>query len=71
MENRMREFREQMDMTQEQLAEKSGVSRVTISGLESGRMQVAKTTTLVRLADALGKPVTTVFFTQDCSTCKT
>lgn len=36
---RIRELREAMKMTQEELADKSGVSRGTISALENGSMR--------------------------------
>lgn len=64
MENRLRQFREEKGWTQGQLSEKSGVSRVTICGIENGKIQVAKTDTLVKLADALGKTISAVFFSQ-------
>lgn len=62
MENRLRIVREKAGMTQGELAKKAMVSRVTISGLESGRMAIAKTDTLIKIADALGKTVTEIFF---------
>lgn len=40
-------------LTQEQLAQKSGISRVTIAMLESGKQTVAKSSTIIKLADAL------------------
>lgn len=64
MENRLRQFREEKGWTQGQLSEKSGVSRVTINGIENGKIQVAKTDTLAKLADALGKSISAVFFSQ-------
>lgn len=62
MNFKLREVREEAGFTQEELAEKSGVSRVTISLIESGRTNCVKTDTLVKLADALGKSVNTLFF---------
>lgn len=62
MKNKLKEVREEIGLSQEELAQKAGVSRVTISGIESGRMNVAKTDTLTKLADALGKKVTYLFF---------
>lgn len=62
MENCLRQFREEKGWTQDELSAKSGVSRVTISGIESGRTTVAKTDTLVKIADALGESVTDIFF---------
>lgn len=59
---KLRLARESAGMTQEELARISGISRATISGLESGRVTVTKTDTLVALADALKKPVADIFF---------
>ena len=63
--NRLKLYREKHGMSQEELSEKSGISRVTISKLESGRMSVSKTTTLVQIADALGETVTEIFFAKE------
>ena len=62
MQNRLRQFREEKGWSQSKLSEKSDVSRVTINGLETGKVQVAKTDTLTKLADALEKTVSEVFF---------
>lgn len=48
-------------MSQEQLSVKSGVSRTIISGLESGRITVTSTGTLVKIAAALDKKVSDIF----------
>ena len=53
MEN-LKHYREIKNMSQEELAEKAGISRVTISLLETGKQTIAKSNTIVRLADALG-----------------
>lgn len=53
---KLKTFREKKHWTQEELSEKSGVSRVTISMLESGKQTTVKSTTIVKLADALGRP---------------
>ncbi len=37
LKNKIREFREQLDFTQQDLADKVGVSRQTIISLESGK----------------------------------
>jgi putative transcriptional regulator len=37
MRNRLREFRARHDMTQEELAQKAGVSRQTINAIETGK----------------------------------
>ena len=62
MNFRLREVREQAGITQEELAQKSGVSRVTISLIESGRTNCVKTGTLAKLADALEISVNSLFF---------
>lgn len=50
------------NMSQADLSEKSGVSRTIISGLESGRIQVTTTDTLVRIAGALNCSIEDIFF---------
>lgn len=64
MENRITQIREQKNMTQEELSEKSGVSRAIISGLESGRVKNTTTQTLKKIALALDSSIAAVFFTQ-------
>ncbi len=49
----LKALREKQRMTQDELAEKSGVSRVTISKLESGAQRVTTNTTIIKLARAL------------------
>lgn len=61
----LKEIREKMGITQEELAEKSGVSRTTISLIESGRADCVKTQTLTKLADALGEKVQALFFEEN------
>lgn len=62
MKYRVREIRESLRLTQEELASKSGVSRATISALESDERDVVTTTeTLVKLASALQIPITDIF----------
>lgn len=62
MKNRVKEIREELGMSQEELSEKSGVSRTTISGLENGIIDVITNITLEKIASALGKKVPEVFF---------
>ncbi|MBQ8298633.1 MAG: helix-turn-helix transcriptional regulator [Clostridia bacterium] len=62
MKNRVKEFREQQGMTQEELAEKSGISRTTISGFENGTIEITTNTTMDKISKALGKKTKTVFF---------
>ena len=49
-------------MSQTELAEKANVSRAIISGLESGNTVVTTTETLSKLAAALEKKVSDIFF---------
>ncbi len=61
MEYKIRAFREAAGMSQQELATKSGVSRATISGLESGALKVTTTETLLKIARALDRKVSEIF----------
>lgn len=63
----LRNVRRRMDITQEDLAEKSGVSRATISYLESGAATDTTVSTLTKLADALGLEVSELFLPNSSS----
>lgn len=56
----LREIRERATLTQEELAESSGVGRATIAGLESGRRR-AQSKTVRKLAEALGVDQTELY----------
>ena len=60
--NFLRQLRTEKGMTQEDLATKSGVSRATISGLESGSITVTTTETLRKIASALEVKVSDLIF---------
>ena len=62
MKSRIKEIRESLGMTQEDLARKAEVSRVTLSGLETGTTEAASTKTLLKISMALNKPVDEVFY---------
>ena len=62
---KIKEIREKRSMTQEELAEKSGVSRVTISILENGTERNTTSKTWVKIARALEVTVDQIFFTED------
>lgn len=62
----IKERREELGMTQEELAEKSGVSRQTISALELGKANDVLVGTLAAVAKALNTTVDD-FFCSDCS----
>lgn len=60
---KIKELRNDLHMTQEELARRSGVSRSIISELESGKREVTTTVTIIKLADALGKKPNDIFLT--------
>ena len=57
MRYRIREIRKTQKMTQLELAEKSGISRATISTLEKKQNQTSTSKTLLSIARALGVSV--------------
>ena len=59
---KIRECRNEINMSQEELSKKSGVSRTIISGLEIGTITVTTTETLLRIARAMNKRVVDIFF---------
>lgn len=62
MRNKLKEIREDQGISQEELAEKSKVSRTTISELETGKKEVTTNITLEKIANALGLKVSDIFF---------
>jgi putative transcriptional regulator len=60
MKNRLKVARAEMDLTQEELAKRIGVSRQTINAVESGRY-VPSTVLALKMAQVFGKPVEEVF----------
>ena len=60
VENKIKEYRERLGMSQEQLAQKSGVGRSTISEAESGT-HVPTLEAALRLAQALETTVNDLF----------
>ena len=62
MKNRVMEYSEMAKMTQEELAEKSEVSRNTISSLETGTNTNVTYDTMSKIAKALNRKVATIFF---------
>ena len=61
MGEKIRELREKAKLSQEELAERSGLSRVTISFIETGKLESVTTKTLKQIAEALGVSVK-IFF---------
>lgn len=62
MRYKIKEEREAVGISQEELARASGVSRTIISGLESGRLTTTTTETLQKIAMALNKRIADIFF---------
>ena len=61
---KIKEARESKQMTQEELAAKSGISRATISALENGVVRNTTSKTLLSLANALGVTIEQIFCTE-------
>ena len=59
----IKQCREEAGLSQEALSERAGVSRTIISGLESGKITVTTTDTLLKIAKALNKNVSDIFLT--------
>lgn len=62
---KIKERREFLKMSQEELAEKSAVSRATISSLENNSERNTSTKILKRIASALDTTVGELFFADD------
>ena len=60
--NKIKEIRKKQNITQERLAELSGVSRQTIASIENGKYEVITNITMKKIADALNKSVGYIFF---------
>ena len=58
---KVKEIRLAKKLSQEELSKASGVSRQTISDLESGRLVNTTIATLTKIADALSCKVTDIF----------
>jgi transcriptional regulator with XRE-family HTH domain len=59
---KIRECREEIGISQEELAKRAKISRTTLSGLESGTVKTTTTNTLLKIATALNKSVADIFF---------
>ena len=62
---KIKERREKLSMSQEELSEKSGISRATISSLENDPCKNVSTRTLERIALALDTTVGKLFFAEN------
>ncbi len=63
LKNRVKEFREEAGLTQDELAKRSGISRTMISQLETEQKADCKVSTLFAIAEVLKKPVSEIFLT--------
>ena len=59
--DKIKEIREQKNLSQTELAHKSGVSRTIIVGLETGNIKTTTTTTLLKISKALNVKVQDIF----------
>lgn len=67
MNNKVKERREELRMTQEYLSNSSGVSRQTISDLENKKISNIGSQIMTKLARALYCQETDIFFVNDVS----
>lgn len=65
MRFRIKEIREEKNISQEKLSELSGVSRTIISGLETNNLSQTSTTSLMKIASALEVKVKDLFFEEE------
>lgn len=63
MKNKIKYYRELKNLSQEELAKASDISRTTISGLENGTIKVTTNTTMDKIANALGVSIIELFYT--------
>ena len=61
MENKIKEYRENLNMTQMDLSKKAEISRYLISQLENGEDVNITKKTMVQIASALNASVTEIF----------
>lgn len=62
MQNSLKERREKLKLTQEELAKKSNVSRQTISQIENNSLNNIESKTMFKLANALDCDIGDIFF---------
>ena len=64
MKNRLKIARAELDITQDELAKRIGVSRQTINAVESGKY-VPSTVLALKMAQVFGKSVEEIFMLED------
>ena len=61
MKNRLKAYREKLGLTQEDLAEKTGLSRATISKIENNEDVNVNTRTIAKISEVLGALPSEIF----------
>lgn len=61
MKNRLTVIRAELNLTQEELSKRAGISRTTLSSIEKDKY-IPSFSTLVKLVKATGKPANEIFF---------
>lgn len=61
IKNRLKELRIERGISQEELAEKSGISRTTLSKIENNEEAVVNTRTIAKLAEVFGVKPSEIF----------
>lgn len=64
MKNRLKVERAELNITQQQLADKIGVSRQTINAMELGKY-VPSTVLALKISGVFAKPVNDIFFLEE------
>ena len=64
MKNRLKIARAELDITQDELAKRIGVSRQTINAVESGKY-IPSTVLALKMAQVFGKSVEEIFMLED------
>lgn len=61
IKNRLKSFREEQGMSQEELSEKTGLSRTTISKIENNEEAVVSTKTIAKIAEVFNVAPSEIF----------
>jgi transcriptional regulator with XRE-family HTH domain len=61
IKNRLKELRISRNMSQEELSQKSGISRNTLSKIENNEEAIVTTRTIAKLADVFGVNPSDIF----------
>ena len=64
MKNKIKHYRELRGLSQDELAETAGISRTSLSNLESGKTVTTTNTTMLKISEALEVGVVELFYSQ-------